>query len=384
VITETPSWVEHIPFAFWIVGAAAPRVIVELGTHYGNSYFAFAQSVREQGLSTLMFAVDTWKGDEHAGFYGEEVFLSVSEYNGRNFAAFSTLVRMTFDEALGNFEDGEVDLLHIDGHHTYEAVSHDFESWLPKLSARGVVLFHDVELRERDFGVHRLWAELAERYPTLAFDHGHGLGVAGIGAEVPEAVRALLELDTEAPAAVAVRRLFATLGRRVALEAFETEASKALVDERRTVAEDLERMHTEREAILAERDQLLEQLASADVSLRDLMTEMQAVRGALGRARTERDRIALRLLEAEQEAAGTLPGSEHWAARQQLVQTRKDHNAAQEELVRTRKDRSAAQKEIQQRTGELQRAEADILKLLESTSWRITAPFRWLGRLMGR
>ena len=80
VITETPSWVEHIPFAFWIVGAAAPRVIVELGTHYGNSYFAFAQSVQEQGLSTSMFAVDTWKGDEHAAFYGEETTIGLAEF----------------------------------------------------------------------------------------------------------------------------------------------------------------------------------------------------------------------------------------------------------------------------------------------------------------
>ena len=32
-----PSWLGHIPFAFWLVGALRPRTLVELGVHTGNS-----------------------------------------------------------------------------------------------------------------------------------------------------------------------------------------------------------------------------------------------------------------------------------------------------------------------------------------------------------
>src|SRR6202008_4311008 len=39
-----PSWLEHAPFAFWLVGALRPRVLVELGTHGGFSYFTLCQA----------------------------------------------------------------------------------------------------------------------------------------------------------------------------------------------------------------------------------------------------------------------------------------------------------------------------------------------------
>ena len=197
VVGETPAWLAHIPFAFWVVSATEPRVIVELGCHYGNSYFAFAQSVAACGLPTSMFAIDTWEGDEHSGLYGYEVFDAVHDYNDKTYATFSQLVRSTFDEAGDHFEDGTVDLLHIDGHHTYEAVRHDFESWLPKMSDRGVVLFHDIAVRERGFGVHRLWDELADQHESFAFDHSHGLGVLAVGSEVPEGLRSLFALERD-------------------------------------------------------------------------------------------------------------------------------------------------------------------------------------------
>lgn len=128
---ENPlSWATHIPFAMLLVDLLRPRVLVELGVHTGNSYFAFCQAVRRLGAPTRCHGVDTWQGDTHAGFYDDAIYQDVAGHNQR-FADFSTLHRRPFDQAAPEFGAGQIELLHIDGLHTYEAVAHDYETWAP-------------------------------------------------------------------------------------------------------------------------------------------------------------------------------------------------------------------------------------------------------------
>lgn len=170
-------WAGHRAFAYDLVAFLAPRSIVELGVHFGGSYFAFAQAIRDFALDCRILGVDTWRGDPHAGFYGAEVWDAFdaarkAEFPDPRFGVF----RGTFDEALGEVADGSVDLLHIDGFHDKEAVLRDFASWLPKLASDAVVLMHDVA-DDGPYGSTAAWRELRRRHEGFDFQHSWGLGV---------------------------------------------------------------------------------------------------------------------------------------------------------------------------------------------------------------
>ncbi|HVY19443.1 MAG TPA: glycosyltransferase [Bauldia sp.] len=220
------AWLEHAPFAFWLIERQRPGLVVELGSHAGFSYSAFCQAIARLSLPTRAYAIDTWKGDEHAGFYGNEVFEELSRYHQARYP-FSTLLRSTFDEALPQFADGSIDLLHIDGRHFYEDVSHDFESWRPKLSDSAIVLFHDTNAHENDFGVARLWAEISPGHPSFEFLHGYGLGVLATGSQVPDRLGAFFSAARNERDVAEIRAVYARLGESVREACEEAQAMRA-------------------------------------------------------------------------------------------------------------------------------------------------------------
>lgn len=171
------AWTDYIHFAYDLLALLRPGLFVELGADRGESYFAFCQSAAENETGTRCFAVDTWQGDAQAGAYDETTFALVAAHNRAHYEDFSTLIRSSFDAALDQFPDAGIDLLHLDGLHSEDAVRHDLAGWLPKLRPGGLLLLHDVAVRSRGFGVWKVWAELQTRGRAYTFDSGPGLGL---------------------------------------------------------------------------------------------------------------------------------------------------------------------------------------------------------------
>jgi hypothetical protein len=283
MLTDISSWHLHIPFAFAITAMLKPKTFIELGTHKGDSYCAFCQAVDELALNTVCDAVDSWRGDEQSGFYGETVFEELRAYHDPLYGGFSSLMQCLFADALDYFSEGSIDLLHIDGHHTYDSVRRDFESWLPKMSQRGIILFHDSNVREREFGVWRLWDEISSRYPSFEFKFGNGLGILAVGGQIEEEVRTFLEYAKDHETGVS--RFFYHLGIKNVLDFQKAKLSEHIYQLENT---------------LSARDQERQQ---ADERLREHQTSMIEKELQLRGLKEERD-IQLQNIQALQKQIG--------------------------------------------------------------------------------
>jgi len=336
------AWIEHIPFAFWLTEALRPSLMVELGTHWGTSYFAFCQALEKLDIGAQAFAVDRWTGDEHAGAYGGEVYQYVKDYNEDNYGIFSTLMKKNFDDANEYFADGSIDVLHIDGFHSYEAVRNDFDKWLPKISNRGVVLLHDTNVRERNFGVFRLFEELREKYPVFEFFHGHGLGVVGVGGHLPERLRLLLDAEHQNGLRRDVQLLFSSLG-KACLDSYDnkelrqrvvqvTKLEKELGEQKNEVQE-LAALAAEREVkIRALEEKLSDQLkyievaqqssVQAGVEAEDLRSRLADVTSALSQRQLETEQNAFEISDLRRELANA---SESQIQSNKVTEALKEH-----------------------------------------------------------
>lgn len=387
------AWNGHVPIAHWLVAAARPDILVELGVDTGVSYSAFCEGVVRSGSSTRCFAVDWWRGDEHAGFYGENVYTDFKQFHDERYSNFSKLLRMTFDEASAHFVDRSIDLLHIDGLHTYEAVSHDFETWLPKLSPRGVAVFHDTQERREGFGVWRIWEEVRRRYPSFEFTHSHGLGILCVGEMPPPAVLSICETRDDREIAK-IQERFRHFGERWTADRREQQRRITASAERERLSE------AHAKTLLAEREMAKAEKANAIAKALDRATQEQEAAIAATRRLAETERIAavneaVRQVEAHKTAALA-------KAKERAKKAKADALAVAQRQAETEKaialaaaqDRAEAEKAtalglIQQKAdaettalqAKLREVQAANEAIQASLSWRVTKPVRALPQL---
>ena len=261
------SWWEHVPIAHWIVEKLKPDTIVELGSHYGVSFFSFCEAAEHYSPNSYIYAIDTWEGDDQAGYYKNSVYEQVSSHWEQYHSQRSALIRSRFEEAVDHFKDKSIDIIHIDGLHTYDAVKNDFETWKAKLKNDGTIIFHDWNVRKEGFGVWKLWEEIKEsgEFRCMQTPNGYGLGIATKAHMKPEWHN---ELEHILPTLVAKGRL---------LEQIQKEKQ---VNEIRTEEWEIQKEHSKNlEVIRAENEKyinsLKEELVQTQQELSDSKGELR-------------------------------------------------------------------------------------------------------------
>jgi predicted O-methyltransferase YrrM len=157
-----------------IVDEWRPRVVLEIGTSRGGSLVALAQvSAPDATLITVdiplpeRYSTVMARHDEMVVSLGRmaQTVTVVREYS-------ETTAALRAVEALLPVEG--VDLLYIDGDHSYEGVRNDYERFRQLLSPRGHAVFHDIcvapdrwpgarTLKGRPPDVKRFWTEIRRR-----------------------------------------------------------------------------------------------------------------------------------------------------------------------------------------------------------------------------
>ena len=165
------AWKGHRKFAEWLVEQVKPTTIVDLGVDYGYSLFCLANPA----IGTV-YGIDSFEGDAHAG--QRNTYDSVTHVITENEYTNIKLIKGYFSDVAESWSV-PIDILHIDGLHTREAVTVDYNTWSKFLTENGVIIMHDTEAFK---GVKNFFNSID--LPKMNFTHSAGLGVVSKNAEL--------------------------------------------------------------------------------------------------------------------------------------------------------------------------------------------------------
>jgi len=174
------TWTDHAKFAAVLAKVMKPETIVDLGVHKGYSTFAFGYYNKG-----IVYGVDHFMGDEQTGYY--DTYQEVNDRNTyvkENFGVNNIEFIMSDFNTLAKKWDKPIDILHIDGLHTYEAVKNDFETWQPLCKDNSIILFHDI---------YSYWNTVGQFFSEIdghkyVRPQSHGLGVFSKNEEILKGV----------------------------------------------------------------------------------------------------------------------------------------------------------------------------------------------------
>jgi len=173
---------ELIQFAS-MVANKKPRSVLEIGTNLGGTLFVLC---RLADPSATLISLDLPGGQFGGGYRWFQALLF------QHFPSRGQRLHLIRDDShkfdvwervAAILQDQKLDLLFIDGDHTYQGVRTDFEMYSPLVRAGGMIVFHDIVQHPADVkcGVSYFWNEIKIRYRHEEITENPTQGWAGIG-----------------------------------------------------------------------------------------------------------------------------------------------------------------------------------------------------------
>lgn len=166
-----------------LVANVRPKYVLEIGTLRGGTLFTLCRLADPEAT---LISLDLPNGSFGGGYrwFQAPIFRSFAQP-----CQSMHLIR-------GNSHDGDskiqvqailggvpLDLLFIDGDHTYDGVKQDFEMYAPLVRAGGLIIFHDIveHSTDKNCQVDCFWRELKPLYQSREIIGNPNQGWAGIG-----------------------------------------------------------------------------------------------------------------------------------------------------------------------------------------------------------
>ncbi len=170
---------------YGLVHAQKPTVCVEIGSARGLSACYIGLALKQAGQGKL-YAIDPHEKTEWNDHNSENTFSTI-QTNLKEFAVeqYVEIIR-GYSHHIGTSWTKPIDLLFIDGDHSYEGVKKDWDLFVPHLRPFGLIIFHDTiwslkpdpQWSRNDMGVPEFVDELRKKgYPVITLPEHCGFSI---------------------------------------------------------------------------------------------------------------------------------------------------------------------------------------------------------------
>jgi len=166
-----------------VLQSIQPRVVVEIGTAGGGTLYLLT---RLAAMAGVVVSVDrpggpfgggygAWRGPFYRGFARGQQRIELLRCDSHD--------PFTLQRLRSVLREQPIDVLLVDGDHSYDGVSKDFSDYVPLVRHCGVVALHDIcpDATQPENEVARFWRDVRDRYPHEEIIAEPGQSGYGIG-----------------------------------------------------------------------------------------------------------------------------------------------------------------------------------------------------------